>query len=240
MSKRTLTYILLSAFAGFAVAMLALIIFGRATHEEPVFMKVCWTDGNVTWVEGGLEEENRGSCAEPEELVWPKERLPLTVSAGPPDGAKWSQAMDDATKAAIDHINGQLGYTHFRIADFSPGDPLDRPHADIEVVFGAPFETGKGTTRADRAAASCTLTGRHDPNLRDDMRALIRLRDTNSVQLTHRILVHELGHCGLGLAHDPFKASIMYPLRAADEGEHLEFLRFTDTDREALRARYAP
>ena len=32
----------------------------------------------------------------------------------------------------------------------------------------------------------------------------------------------------------------MYPFRAADEGEKLEFLRFTDADVKAVRAKYAP
>lgn len=253
MSKKTVTIILAGLFAGFAVAMAVLVFWGRATHEEPTFMRVCWTDNKMTWVEGGLEEENRGSCAEPEELSWPKSQIPLTITVEPYAGAL-PESAPDQVRAAVDLVNSQLGYTHLR---YRPAeDTAGGKDADVRVVYGAPFEGGDGATRAGRAAASCSIekldrhgqsdgggkagvgSGLGDRRLR--LHSLVRLRDVSDLHLTHRILVHELGHCALGLDHDPFKASIMYPLRAADEGDHMQFLRFTDADLAAVRAKYAP
>ena len=213
-------------------------------------MRVCWTDNKMTWVEGGLEEENRGSCAEPEELVWPKSQIPLSVTVEPYAGAL-PESAPDQVQAAVDLVNSQLGYPHLR---FRPAeDTAGGKDADVRVVYGAPFEGGDGATRAGRAAASCSIekhdrpdgagdVGRADGDGHQPLRlhSHINLRDTSDLHLTHRILVHELGHCALGLDHDPFKASIMYPFRAADEGEKMGFLRFTDADREAVQARYAP
>lgn len=255
MSKKTLTIVLAGLFAVFAVAMAALVFYGRATHEEPTFMRVCWTDNKMTWVEGGLEEENRGSCEEPEELVWPKSQIPLTVTVEPYAGAL-PESAPDQVRAAVDLVNSQLGYTHLR---YRPAeDTAGGKGADVRVVYGAPFEAGDGATRAGRAAASCSIeksVDRHDADggirtvgaggadqdqQRLRLHSRILLRDISDLHLTHRILVHELGHCALGLDHDPFTASIMYPFRAADEGEKMEFLRFTDADVKAVRAKYAP
>jgi hypothetical protein len=239
--SRTQIYALVAvAFAIFAAAMLALVLYGQATHTEPTFMRVCWTGDKVTYIEGASEEENRGPCAEPEELSWPQSQLPITVTPVPPEGERWTEAMDDAVEAAVNDINRQLGYPHFGLVAFPPGDPLDRPESDVLVVYGAPYETGEGTVGADRAAATCEITRKRDgADGGGDARLVgtIQLRDISDIHLTHRILLHELGHCGLGLAHDNFTDSPMYNWQDP-EAEGWTGVRFSDTDREALRKKY--
>lgn len=241
MAKKTL---LIIVFVSFCVGTVALVVYGLAMHREPTFMQVCWTDNKVTSVEDSLEEENRGSCDSLEELVWPKSRLPLAITVEPYAGAL-AEFASTQVKKAVRLINSQLGYAHLRYRPAA--DPTGGKAADIRVVYGAPYETGTGTTRADRAAGSCSIerTDNGNDNASADeqrvrLHSLIRLRDVGDINLSYRILVHELGHCGLGLAHDPYESSIMYPFRAEDEGEHMSFIWFSDDDRKALRSRYAP
>lgn len=59
--------------------------------------------------------------------------------------------------------------------------------------------------------------------------------NTGTGELTSLAIQHEIGHC-LGLAHDDYPMSIMYPRQHATEGQYPP--RISDSDRELLRARY--
>jgi predicted Zn-dependent protease len=58
-------------------------------------------------------------------------------------------------------------------------------------------------------------------------------------RLAYLIAVHELGHV-IGLAHDDFESSPMYPVTVDDSGsEVLRTIRVSDSDVRLLRTTYA-
>lgn len=235
MSKKTL--ILVVAIVSFVA--LALVLYGVFTHDEPTFMQICWQDDQAI-----IDEMDKidGSCERTEELVWPQGKIPLSVSVEPYAGQLPGFALSQV-RDAIELINYQLGYTHLRL--LSVEDSGKKSAADIRIVYGTPYEIGDGTTSSDRADGVCKFLRKKrdivDANSVDDSYLLphINIRNLGDVQLSYWILIHELGHCALGLAHDDYVSSIMYPKISLNDIAGGRFIRFTDTDRKALRHKYA-
>lgn len=146
-------------------------------------------------------------CETGQELTWDRSLIPLSVVT---DGAL------PETQTAIDLINSQVGCDLLEFSDEKDSAP--------NIFISAESTMSSGTGR-----------GGATWHVRDSrgMRARIDLYGTG--ELTLRVIVHELGHA-LGLDHDSFTGSIMYPTQTDTKG--LQFIRLTDPDRETLRDLY--
>ena len=101
------------------VAVLALLVYGIATHSEPGLMRVCWRGGAVSDY----------SCESGEELVWERSQVPVSVAT---DG------LIGETQTSIDLINSQVGCDILEYA----GD--NDPSPDVTVISEAAMSPGTG------------------------------------------------------------------------------------------------
>lgn len=213
--------ILITVFVCVLLAAIPTLIVGILTHEEPGLMGACFSPAGVPRYEVDGAEE----CPP---LQWPREQIPIRVTATP--GHPGDMDPVGMTRAAIRTINSRLG---FRLFVFS------HEGADVVVRMGLAVEVGGG---AD--IDSLETAGGDALHFLDGRRltAVVRLANTGTISVTHRVLVHELGHVA-GLAHDPFEASVMFPVTLAGpylEETGLTRLWITDDDRAILRRLYAP
>lgn len=209
----------------FSVITLALVIFGVLTHKEPGLLHVCWANNQAKFVE--QEDLERAPCDSPEELVWPASQLPIPVAAFAYDGTPTRDDIE-MVKDAIEAINGKLDYKHLRYTS---------EEAPISVTFRSPYETGTGTSLKDRVPGSCKISRVPDGNGSHTLRGDVVLRQLPSSHTIYRVVLHELGHCGLGLDHDPYEGSIMYPTTVSVETGPL-LQGFSDWDVDLLRSTY--
>lgn len=166
---------------------------------------------------GVLTHEEPG--IDPRAVPWPRDRFPLTVCASSYlDTSEDHLEAFSAVDEAVEVTNERLG---FHALESSRGDAS----CEIRVTVGVPAEPGWMDPGGDASFG-------HGPSCD------IRTSNTGTSEILHLVLQHELGHC-LGLAHDDWEGSIMR--RVQTETPDREFPpRITDTDRETLRALYAP
>jgi len=172
--------------------------------------------GVATHTEPGLMRvcwTNLGSavydCDSGEEIVWSRSALPFEVET---DG------YVGEVQTSIDLINTQVGCDLLTYREATGSEP-----ADISITSEAAMSRGDGR-------------GGSTWHLRDGDRLRARVELYAAGSMAQRVLVHELGHA-LGLAHDPFPASIMYPTQYDNTGR-LETVMFTDSDRSLLHRLY--
>lgn len=161
--------------------------------------------------------------------TWEKSKFPLAVGAAAYAGPE-SDAVS-SVQSAIKAVNSRLGFTALAL--------VDGP-ADIVVTVGVPQESSNSSPIAYDTLAlkdaggfyrvNAETTGKHWVN------CSIETSNTGTLVILHQVLIHEFGHC-LGLAHDDFTLSIMYPTQAEYDGIPPTF---TDSDRKLLRKLYAP
>jgi hypothetical protein len=140
-------------------------------------------------------------------VQWEVSRLPLQVA---------SDKYQD-TSGAVAQINQEVGFELLTTTI--------RDRADIRITEG-PWEEGR------------PLSGGWTLFYRDggELYCEIRTWNLTSMMSLHYGLKHELYHA-LGLAHDPFRASIMFP--ELPESEDLRLApRLMDSDRRILRLLY--
>jgi len=163
----------------------------------------------VCWQQGHAIYDNPQCNTE---LKWNKTQLPL----------KYAIHFDEAHQGYINSVieatklwNAELGVTVFRLAD-NPAEAI------ITVEWGS-MSSNVGGHVSHRG-----ITG---PKI-----ATITLTDASDVRAVYRYAVHEFGHV-LGLAHDDFAQSVMYPTQPGLTGE-ITFTLPSDADKKLLRELY--
>jgi hypothetical protein len=166
---------------------------------------------------------------------WNRSQFPLQVSA-------LSYRADDASVLDTDHrdvvdhvietVNTRLGFDAFAWAD---GDP-----ADVVVVVGVPLVVGADLPEQGFAPDGGLFNAGEFSQIqhRDGRAEVCELRTSNTgtTDLLSYALYHGFGHC-LGLDHDDYTQSIMYPDAQVYEGLPPWI---SDHDKELLRGLYAP
>lgn len=197
---------------GVAVLFLAVIILlpvAILTHHEAGLLTACDTpNGNLNY---------DGSCYE---VTWDRSQFPLTVSVSTTNPYPPANPTD-ATRSAVDLINSRLGFTALEMATAAD--------SDIRIDFEAAQEVNDPGMRDPGGSALHHRDHGH-------LWCQIRTWNNGTIEMTDKALVHELGHC-LGLAHDDFSDSAMYPSLHPD-GDHVTRPRITDFDRGILREHY--
>lgn len=191
------------------LAVLILLPVAILTHEEAGLLTACDTPS------GELNYE--GMCAPVE---WEPSQFPLDVvvsTTNPHPAAD----PGEATRSAIDLINSRLGFTALRISSSSSSEVRIDLETAQEVGVSSMHDTG-----------GSALHHREEGHLWCE----IHTWNNGTVEMLDKVLVHELGHC-LGLAHDDFPDSAMYPEMHPD-GDRLTRPRITDSDRALLRELY--
>lgn len=154
--------------------------------------------------------------ADGDPLRWSKFHIPLLIVVRP-DVAFWTLTF----RYAIDLWNERTGIDLFVWGGISENEALGvEPGPGIIAIESAPDNGSAFHTR---------LTVAEDGEIRA---APIRVTGTPSDVNADRIATHELGHV-LGLAHDDYRSSVMFPRAVSDSFE------ITDKDVETLQEWYA-
>jgi len=172
--------------------------------------------GLLTHTEAGLKTPD---------ARWPQDKIPLVVGGGSytAEGVKTFTSDDrKVIDEMIGTVNGRLGFKAMRWARKGESEV-------VRIVVGVPQDEnweGPGGTY--------TLKG--NPDTREWEACEIWTSNTGSPTALWLVTYHMGGHC-LGLDHDDYRASIMYPTpRERAEGGFSPWI--SDSDRDLLRKLY--
>jgi hypothetical protein len=202
--------------------------WGFMHHSEETLLKVCWNDSQAEYV-GETEVKSIDCLGQTEELIYPGQQIPLTVTTISYSNSLLTPDARDSKviASAVDTINSQFGFELMKMAYRS-----DAINEDGLIKASVIVHTQVAYTPGSRALSSkvpgwAVHSRRADGSIQCD----VYIRGGLSERYMYRVAVHELGHA-IGFAHDDFKGSVMYPLTADDtESEHMLPSRFTDADR---------
>lgn len=219
-----------------AIIAAVLIIYGVATHTEPVLLEACWVNDEARYVEG--MEVDDGACEGSEELVWPKEQVPFTVAAISEETLLAPDSPGrEGLDSAIRDINSQIGCKLLEPVEDGAGAAI------VARVGEAVDVSDRRNSGRDGSKGSTLGWARHRRDgSGSDSRVycdLVVYSTVGNLRNEYLVAHHELLHC-LGLAHDPDNpASAIYPFTMDDTmWDRMHAARITDADRARLRELY--
>ena len=253
-SKTTIPFVIVLISTVF---VLGAIIYGVMT--EPGLLNVCWKDGQARYVLGEAEDYY-GACKGDEELVWPKEQLPLTVAAIE-DSSEYFLAPGSSGRTGLDvaikNINKEVGCT-LLVPVAAPTNAAMVARVGAKVDFFSRRVPGKDSslyTRNDYSVSPFGWTqhfnyGRDRLHYgrdrlqhgRDRLRCDLFVPSIiDNLYVGYLIAYHELLHC-VGLAHQPRnRKSIMYPFTyRKNMWDNMQRARILNGQRRILRNLYCP
>ncbi len=204
------------------------------SEETSRLLQVCWTtleDGTQIprYVEGA-EVFSYGPCEGAQELVWPKENIPLTVAAV--SDLEHAEANSRLIQAAVESINRQVKFELLRFV----GDGLG-VDARVLVYPGEEVETevdvgGEGWRNLPGYVVH--YRDGYEPDSRklycDIVLGLPGLHNDISSLDFEQLLLQ-----AVGLAHDDDPSSVMYP---SEQRQGVRSGKITGRDRVLLRMLY--
>lgn len=222
--------ILVAVAAVMFVGAVAGVIWGVTHHSEGSRLEVCWSGDAAYYPKGESErfEVKNGGCRNPEEIIWEKKQIPLTVQVFTPEDELSIDEEDlQVAKAIIKDYNAQVGFEFYRLV--RNGLPVVRFYPNAAYASESADDFWQISSVPGWAAHSKRpVTG--------DLRCSVHVRGGLSIRYAYRVGLHEFGHCA-GLAHDPDdQSSVMYPLTTDDTtwGKMIP-TRLTDNDVELHR-----
>lgn len=182
---------------------------------------VCWgvthhserTGLEVCW-EGDRATYGRTDC-DTSEIDWPQIQVPLLVAfATDPGVVAPTEAEQRVLTLTVQDLNRELGFELFRVS----------PDRFVEIRL-APNQGGQAEGRVQ--------------HLRNEARlgAYVMIEAGLSDSVLGAVLRHELLHV-VGLAHDDFTLSVMYPFTPDDDLVAFHQRIVTDADRAWIRSKY--
>jgi len=188
------------------------VLYGVLTHEEPGFLGVCWDGVNVKAYDDPLKEPHP-ECTQ--KLKWKKEQFPLTYYIA--FDKDHEDYIDSVIKGA-EMWNREIGRELFKRVE-------QEDSARVQVTWG-------GISAKDHPGGTTTHTGSPD----GPVGAKVTLNNPSDIHAVYRYAAHEWGHV-LGLAHDAFPRSIMYPTQP-DVTDKIDFVLPSDFDKKLLKEAY--
>lgn len=213
-------WIMVAIAASLTIVVVILLVYGISNHSEPGLQRVCWQHGQAYY-----EGEPDLPCDPDLDLVWPEEQLPILIGV---------EALNDEGRRdgrstvanAIEVWNHQVGFNVFQLVPEG-----DDSNAAAIVDWGVPVEVGHS-----RGREGGWVSHRIDGNGR--LLADVGIIHIATNRLAFLVTVHELGHL-IGLAHDPYEASLMFPTTTDDSMEdRMRFSIVSSWDRNVLRNTY--
>lgn len=167
----------------------------------------------VCWAGG--QANYAADCQPKTELKWKKNDIPLTLAL---DLDKHAEAnYRESIIGAVKMWNQEIGEV-FKLE-------TDRTKAKVVVTWG-------GIEPGSHAGGHTSHKGGSD----GPTSALVEISEPSDVHAVMRYAAHELGHV-LGLAHDDFTKSIMYPVQPG-QTEEMTFVLPSDFDKKVLKEAY--
>ena len=197
--------------------LLVAILFFAITHKEPSLMGACWTIYNDKERVTLYESNGVKDCPK---ITWDKNAIPLIVK-----GVAYHQDTKNETITAVEtavrHTNQLLGFDGFSLTT--------ETEADILITIGVPQD---GTFDGPGGHMY------HEKN-NSKQKAFIEVYNVVEPILLNKVIVHELLHA-LGLSHDDWEGSVMYPSNDSKELTSFKQLWLSDQDKKVLQDLYSP
>jgi hypothetical protein len=200
------------------------VLCGVLHHTEGDRLVACWR-GDAAYYpvgQGDAFEVDNEKCEEPEEIIYKKKQIPLTVQVFTAEN-DLSNDQDDikVAKSIISNYNAQVGFEFYRFIE--KGTPAIRFCPDVAY----------SSKSADGSLQRSSVPGwaAHSKGPSGDIRCSVHVRGGLSIRYAYQVGFHEFGHCA-GLSHDhDYPASVMFPL-SSDDTLHEKMLpvRLTDND----------
>jgi hypothetical protein len=235
MIKNWKWWITITVLSVLLVLSLVFVVIGIASHKEKTLLMVCWDrEGKAIYKDDEIEERSRNKeeVCKREELVWPQKQIPIILRAldfsNPSEILPEADFRNKILGSVIRDINIELGFRAFQ----QNSDVFVPSYG--HVYFGQPAKVGIWAEH--KIPSGYVFHCKKGSFLEGYVH--IRADVESSERLLYEVLRHELLHL-IGLAHDDFTLSVMYPLTEDDTLEEVfSTAHITDVDRAKLRELY--